>query len=96
VATAITGARLVKEFRRDPLRLGYHTTTGTVPLLATHLSQRYHCRIPARPLRRMDEQAEYAERWGLGLSRREVLCKAGVLSKNFWLEDFLRNFWQPT
>lgn len=44
----------------------------------------------------IEEQAEYAERWVLGLSRQEALRKAGVLSKNFWLKDFLQNFWQPT
>src|SRR5688572_8721879 len=32
-ATRITDARVVREFRRDPLRLGYNTTGWTVPLL---------------------------------------------------------------
>ena len=35
------------------------------------------------------EHADNAENWLLGLSRREALRKAGVLSKNFWLKSFL-------
>ena len=61
VATAITPARLVKEFRRDPLRLGYNTTAWTVPLLATHLSRRYDCPLAARTLRR--RMKELGLRW---------------------------------
>lgn len=37
----------------------------------------------------IDEHAEYAENWVLKLSHREALRKAGVLSKNFWLQSFL-------
>lgn len=33
----------------------------------------------------VDELADRAEQWVLGLSPREALRKAGVLSKNFWL-----------
>ena len=51
-ARRITDARIVREFRRDPLRLGYHTTGGTVALLAKHLGRRYACPISARTLRR--------------------------------------------
>jgi transposase len=51
-ASRITDARIVREFRRDPLRLGYNTTGPTVPLLATHLSQKYGCRIAPATLRR--------------------------------------------
>src|SRR5262245_16929525 len=40
-APAITDARIVRAFRRDPLRLGYSTTGWTVALLAEHLSRRY-------------------------------------------------------
>src|SRR5215211_7738421 len=36
-APAITDARIVRQFRRDPLRLGYSATTWTVALLAAHL-----------------------------------------------------------
>lgn len=60
-ATAITAACIVKEFRRDPWRLGYNTTTWTVPLLATHLSRRYHCPLTARTLRR--RMKELGLRW---------------------------------
>ena len=52
VAQHITDARIVRELRRDPLRLGYNTTGWTVSLLARHLSQKYGCPISARTLRR--------------------------------------------
>src|SRR5437764_3086164 len=51
-AGRITGARIVREFRRDPLRLGYNTTGWTVALLAKHLGRKYGCPIAARTLRR--------------------------------------------
>lgn len=51
-ATAITDARILAEFRRDPLRLGYATTGWTVALLAEHLGRKYRCPISARTLRR--------------------------------------------
>ncbi len=51
-AARITDARIVRAFRRDPLRLGYNTTGWTVPLLATHLSQKYGCSITPATLRR--------------------------------------------
>jgi transposase len=34
----------------------------------------------------VDEQADWAERWVLGLTPREALRKAGVLSDHFWLK----------
>ena len=37
----------------------------------------------------IDEHAAYAENWILDLSNRQALCKAGLLSKNFWLRSFL-------
>ena len=37
----------------------------------------------------IDELAESARQWVLGLTREEALRKAGVLSKNFWLRDLL-------
>ena len=43
VAGAITTARLVREFRRDPMRLGYNATGWTVSLLADHLQAKYGC-----------------------------------------------------
>jgi len=51
-ARRITDARVVRELRRDPLRLGYNTTGWTVSLLAEHLRQKYGCPISARTLRR--------------------------------------------
>jgi transposase len=51
-AQAISDARIIREFRRDPLRLGYSTTGWTVDLLATHLGRKYGCPISARTLRR--------------------------------------------
>jgi transposase len=52
VAAAITDARIVREFRRDPLRLGYSTTGWTVALLAHHLARKYRCPLSTRTLRR--------------------------------------------
>jgi transposase len=51
-APAITDARVVRQFGRDPLRLGYSTTGWTVPLLAAHLSRAYGCPIAPDTLRR--------------------------------------------
>jgi transposase len=42
-----------------------------------------------RQFRTIDDEAEHAQRWFLGLTPREALRKAGVLSENFWLKDFL-------
>jgi transposase len=52
IAPRLTDARIVREFRRDPFRLGYNTTGWTVALLARHLSRKYDCPISARTLRR--------------------------------------------
>ncbi len=38
----------------------------------------------------IEEHADYAERWLLGLTDKEALRKASVLSKNFWLRAFLQ------
>jgi transposase len=51
-ASAITAARIVREFRRDPLRLGYNCTGWTTALLAAHLSRKYSCPISTWTLRR--------------------------------------------
>ena len=51
-ARPLTDARIVRELRRDPLRLGYHTTGWTVALLAEHLGRQFGCPISARTLRR--------------------------------------------
>jgi transposase len=44
----------------------------------------------------VDAQADEAEAWVRSLTRIEVLRKAGVLAKDFWLRDLLENFWRPT
>ena len=49
-----------------------------------------------RQFRTIDEGAEYAEQWVLGLSPQEALRKTGILSKNYWLKDFSKNFCRPT
>jgi hypothetical protein len=38
----------------------------------------------------IDEHADFAEHWVLSLSRSEALLKAGVFSKNFWLQAFVK------
>jgi hypothetical protein len=38
----------------------------------------------------IDAHAAYAEQWILSLSKSEALLKAGVVSKNFWLQSFLQ------
>jgi transposase len=52
VAPALTAARILRAFRRDPLRLGYHATAWTAALLAGHLSRTSGCAITADTLRR--------------------------------------------
>src|SRR5262245_32012734 len=52
VAKRITRARILRELRRDPLKLGYNTNVWTVALLAHRLSQVYQCPITERTLRR--------------------------------------------
>lgn len=51
-APAITDARIVRAFRRDPSRLGYNTTGWTVALLAAHLCRAHDCPIAPDTLRR--------------------------------------------
>jgi hypothetical protein len=38
----------------------------------------------------IDEHADFAEQWVLSLSKSEALLKAGVFSKNFWLQAFVK------
>jgi transposase len=60
-AAVITDARIVREFRRDPLRLGYNCTGWTTALLAAHLSRKYGCPISTWTLRRRLRRLEL--RW---------------------------------
>ncbi len=52
LAPQVTAKHILRELQRVPHLLGYRTNVWTVELLATHLSQRYHCSISARTLRR--------------------------------------------
>ena len=52
LAPAITDERLRREVCRDPMRLGYNATGGTVSLLADPLCQKYGCSLSPRTLRR--------------------------------------------
>lgn len=52
VAQRITRIRILRELRRDPLKLGYNTNVWTVALLAHRLSQLYQCPVTERTLRR--------------------------------------------
>jgi transposase len=55
-AQAITDKRILRELKRNPLKLGYHTTVWTVALLAEHLSARYGCEIGSFTLYRRMKQ----------------------------------------
>jgi transposase InsO family protein len=44
----------------------------------------------------IEDLAEQAEAWVLGLRPREALRQAGILSPRFWLKHLLQSFWQPT
>lgn len=52
IAEAITDERIRRELAKDPMALGYSTTTWTVKTLANHLSRTYDCPIAERTLRR--------------------------------------------
>jgi transposase len=60
-APAITDARIKRQFRRDPLRLGSRATTWTVGLLAAHLGRTHDCPITPATLRR--RMRELGLRW---------------------------------
>jgi transposase len=38
----------------------------------------------------IEEHATFAQEWLLALTRTQAKCKAGILSKNFWLKSFLK------
>ena len=54
---SITRARILRELRRSPLKLGYRTNVWTVETLAHHLSERYQCVVKPRTLRRRMKEA---------------------------------------
>lgn len=45
-----------------------------------------------RQYRTVDAEADWAERYILGLTPRQALTKAGILSGKFWLKDLCKNF----
>ena len=51
-APRVTDARILREWRKDPLRLGYAATGWTVALFARHLSRTFGCPITPATLRR--------------------------------------------
>lgn len=51
-AGRITDARIVREYQRDPLALGFMATEWTAALLARRLSEKCGCPITTRTLRR--------------------------------------------
>lgn len=57
VAECVSAARILRALRHSPLKLGYRTNVWTVATLAQHLSERYHCLITPRTLRRRLKEA---------------------------------------
>jgi hypothetical protein len=54
-----------------------------------HLWRELKGKIAAnRQFANIDQAANHAEKWVLDLTKTHALCKAGILSKNFWLKDF--------
>jgi DDE superfamily endonuclease len=44
----------------------------------------------------IEDLAQQAEAWVLGLGPQEALRQAGILSPRFWLKSLLQSFWLPT
>jgi hypothetical protein len=44
----------------------------------------------------IEDLAQQAEAWVLGLRPQQVLRKAGILSPCFWLKNLLQSLWRPT
>jgi transposase InsO family protein len=44
----------------------------------------------------IEDLAQRAEDWVLGLRPKEALRKAGILSPRFWLKSLLQSLWRPT
>lgn len=54
-----------------------------------HLWRELKGKIAAnRQFANIEQAAYHAENWVLSLTKTQALCKAGVLSKNFWLKYF--------
>lgn len=56
-AKMISDECIRRELHKDPVTLGYSSTTWTVKLLANHLSRTYDCQITERTLRRRMREA---------------------------------------
>lgn len=57
-AEGVTTARILRELKRSPLRLGYRTNVWTVETLAHRLNERYDDAITPRTLRRRMKEAD--------------------------------------
>ena len=55
-APGLTRAKILRELRRSPLRLGYRTNVWTVAILAHRLNERYQCDIGPWALRQRMRQ----------------------------------------
>jgi transposase InsO family protein len=44
----------------------------------------------------IEDLAQQAEDWVLGLRPQEALQKAGIFSPRFWLKNLLQSLWRPT
>jgi transposase len=82
--------------RSQPLAAQLEMTLLWLPRQCPELNSQDHLwkelkRLVAanRQFRRIDEEADYAERWLLGLTSTEALRKAGILSDDFWLKAFV-------
>ncbi|MBN1509211.1 MAG: hypothetical protein JW955_20365 [Sedimentisphaerales bacterium] len=69
-----------------------HKTGATKTIMGgcRQYSKELKCLIVAnRQFETVDDEADHAEHWLLGLRPITVLRKAGVLSGDFWLKDVL-------
>jgi transposase len=84
-ATDITGSKIIREIRSSPIQSGYMSTVWTVPLLATHLSRKYHEAITPRTLRRRMKDLSLSwkrPRYVYHLRAEHIGQKKGPLSVN--------------
>jgi transposase len=85
-----TAARSLKLARRLEIEFLWLPRQCSELNAMDHLWRALKQKISAnRQYRTVDEQAEWAERFILGLTPRQTLRKAGVLSDRFWLKAFL-------
>jgi hypothetical protein len=71
--------------------LGWLPKQGSELNAMAHLWRALKDKISANSqFKSIDEHADFAENWLRSLSNHETLLKAGVFSKNFWLQSFLQ------